>query len=222
MRRTGQATRDRLSRLDTCAISDALDRLGISGVAPALHRVAGAGPIVASVATIQLEPADGARSARHLGTAVLDGLTAGEAIVVANGGRTDAGAWGGLLSRAARLCEAAGVLVDGAVRDVDEIDALGVPVYGRAVVPLSARGRFVETGHQEPVEVQGIRVAPGDVVVADGTGAVFIPRARVGEVLETAEELFATERDMVRALEAGGAPSRVMGGNYEALTRHDG
>ncbi|MFW6201161.1 MAG: RraA family protein [Gemmatimonadota bacterium] len=208
--------------MDTCLISDALDRLGISGVAPALRRVAGAGTVVAPVATIQLEPADGVRNARHLGTAVLDGLTAGEAIVVANGGRTEAGAWGGLLSRAARLCEAAGVLIDGAVRDVDEIDALGLPAFGRAVVPLSARGRFVETAHQEPVEVQGIRVAPGDLVVADGTGAAFIPRARSDEVLETAEELLAAERDMVRALEAGKAPSQVMAGNYEALTRHDG
>lgn len=222
MRRTEQVTRGRLGRLDTCVISDALDRLGLSGVTPTLRRVAGAGKIVAPVATIQLAPADGARNARHLGTAVLDGLTPGEAIVVANDGRIEAGAWGGLLSRAARLREAAGVLVDGAVRDVDEIGAMGLPVYGRAALPLSARGRFVESAHQEPVEIEGIRVAPGDLVVADGTGAVFIPRARSDEVLETAEELFAAERDMVRALEAGKSPSAVMGGSYEAMTRHDG
>ena len=122
----------------------------------------------------------------------------------------------------ARARGCAGVVVDGAARDLDELGRLGVPVFGRSVVPVSARGRYVEVETDGAVEVSGVRVAPGDLLLADGSGVVRVEPERAAEVLDVAERLAAREDEMARRLEAGGSPSRILGEAYERLTARDG
>src|SRR5207249_9573905 len=85
-------------------------------------------------------------------------------------GRTDCAGWGGNLSRAARVRGIAGTLVHGAVRDVDEARDLVYPVYAVAATPHTARGRAQEHAWNETITFAGVRVEPGDYVIADGTG----------------------------------------------------
>jgi 4-hydroxy-4-methyl-2-oxoglutarate aldolase len=207
----------RLAALDTCAVSDALDRLGFAGVALGLSGITAGRRIAGPVGTVALGPAEGRRSERHLGTAAIEAAERGDIIVVAAGGRTDAAGWGGVLSQAAALRGVAGVIVDGACRDVDEAKALELPVYARAGVPRTARGRLVEVSTGEGVRVAGIDVRPGDLVIADGSGVVFVPSARAGDVIEVAEEIAAKEREMVARLKAGMPVSRVMSRDYETM-----
>jgi regulator of RNase E activity RraA len=67
------------------------------------------------------------------------------------------------------------VIIDGACRDIAESEEQGFPVFGRAVVPVSARGRIVQLAMDEPVEFAGVTVRPGCAVLADRNGVVFVP-----------------------------------------------
>lgn len=138
-------------------------------------------------------------------------------IVVAASGRTDAAGWGGVLSLAATPRDVGGVIVDGACRDIDEAAALGLPVYALAAVPTTARGRQAEIAWNTPVQVGGVPVAPGDLVIADGSGVVFLPAERAAEVVAAAEAIAAKEAAMARRLRAGEPVSAVMSADYEQM-----
>lgn len=212
----------RLAALDSCAVSDALDSLGIDGAALGLTELTVTRPVAGPVITVRLGPPDGKPTGRHLGTAAVEAAEPGDVIVVAAGGRTDAAGWGGVLSQAAVLRGVAGVIVDGACRDVPEARDVGLPVYGRAGVPRTARGRLAELDWNAPVEIAGIAVRPGDLVLADGSGVVFVPAGRADEVLAAAERIAARERAMVERLRAGEPVSRVMSGDYETMLDRGG
>ncbi len=212
---------ERLGRLDTGAVSDALDRLGLAGVVTGLaplsvphRRVAG------RVVTVELGPPVAGPAARHLGTAAVEAAGPGDVIVVAHQGRIDCAGWGGILSLAAQLREVGGVIVDGACRDLDEARELGFPVFAKAVVPLTARGRASELSWGRPITVGScVRVRPGDLALADSSGVVFVDAERAEEVLDAAEEIVAREAAMAEALRLGSRPSDVMGRSYEELLR---
>jgi regulator of RNase E activity RraA len=207
----------RLARLDTCAVSDALDRLGLRGVAFGLRRLAGTHSFAGRVITVTLGPADGATAPRHLCTTAVDMGGAGDVIVVEHHAHQEAAGWGGILSYAAKRNGIEGVIVDGMCRDIDEAAGLDFPVVGLGAVPATARSRVMETACQDPIVVRGIRVYPHDFVLADGSGVVFVKAARALEVLELAESLAERERQMVERLRAGEPVSAVMGHQYESM-----
>lgn len=216
---------ERLARLDTCAVSDALDSLGLAGAAPGLAPLWDGGRIAGPVHTVALRPVlEGMAppSGRHLGTTAIEAAGPGDVIVVANGGRTESGAWGGLLSAAAHARGVAGVVVDGACRDVDEAVELGFPVFARAATPVSARGRTIEEATDVPVLVAGVRVVPGDYVVADRSGVVFVAAGAADEVLAAAEGIAAREATMREEIVAGTPVTRVLDRRYEDMLDHPG
>lgn len=207
-----------LEQLDACAVSDALDSLGIPGSVVGITRLSTDARVCGEVTTVRLVPAGpGVVSARHLGTAAIEASGPGHVIVVDNGGRMDVSGWGGNLSLAASGRGIRGVIVDGACRDIDESREFGWPVFARGAVTRTARGRVVEDGWNVPVSVGGVAVDPGDFVVADGSGVVFVPRVRAGEVIEKAAAIMDKERQMAERIRAGVPISVVMGTNYEAM-----
>jgi 4-hydroxy-4-methyl-2-oxoglutarate aldolase len=208
----------RLSRLDSCAVSDALDKLGLKGVAAGIQRVATDRRISGRVVTVKLEADDGRPvAARHLGTTAIESAQAGDVVVIEQRTGIDAASWGGNLSLAAQLRGIAGVIVDGPARDIDEAQGYGFPLFIRSRTPHTARGRIVETGTNVPITVSDIAVAPGDFVVADGTGVVFVPARDIEAVLGAAEAIAARERAMVAALNEGLPVTQVMGKSYETM-----
>lgn len=212
----------RLAALDTCACSDALDSLGLAGVAHGLRGLTIARRVTGRVLTVQLGPAGGTADTgtaapRHLATAAIDAARPGDVIVVAAGGRTDAAGWGGVLSLAAVTHQVRGVIVDGACRDVDETAGLGLPVYALAATPVTARGRQAETGWNVPVRIAGVDVRPGDLVIADGSGVVFLAAEHAGRVLGKAEEVAAREAALSVRIRNGEPVSEVMSRDYEGM-----
>lgn len=210
---------DRLSRLDTCAVSDALDRLGLPGAVTGIRPMWPCPRIAGRVVTVKLVARDAGSpsSTRHLGTAAIEAAAPGDVIVIEHHSRADAAGWGGILSIAAQVKGVRGVIVDGACRDIDEAREIGFPLYARAAVPVTARGRVVEHSFNEAIEVGGVTVAPGDLVIADGSGVVFIPAARAEEVIAAAEAIAATEAEMRKAVLAGRSVVEVMGTAYETM-----
>jgi len=213
----------RLARLGTCAVSDALDRLGLKGTVQGIHAVWPSGRIAGRTVTVKLkQEAPGERSEHHLGARAVDAASASDVIVIANDGRDFVSGWGGLLSLGAHLKGVRGVVVDGACRDVDESRQLGLPVFARGAVPTTARGRVIEEATNIAVQVAHVTVNPGDLVIADGSGVVFIAAGRAEEVISTAEELAATEASFAQAIRAGHSMVEAMGPAYESMLAREG
>jgi 4-hydroxy-4-methyl-2-oxoglutarate aldolase len=216
----------RLNRLDACAISDALDKLGLQGAVSGIHRLSTDRKIAGRVLTVKLGFAEGpnpgaspgsSKATRHLSTAAVEAAQPGEIIVVEQRTGVDAAAWGGVLSRGAKMRGVAGVICEGAARDVDESRQLEFPVFARDHTCRTARGRIVELGTNVPITVGDVAVVPGDYVIADGSAVVFIAQNEIARVLETADFVARREAAMIEALERGQRISDVMGANYEHM-----
>lgn len=212
----------RLARLDTCAVSDALDQLGLPSGVNGLPALSAGRRIAGAAVTVQLDNDDGRPSRRHLCTAAVDASGPGKVIVIAHNGRTDVAGWGGILSRGASRNAVEGIVIDGACRDLDESRDLGLTIYGRAATAVTARSRVIETDWDVPVTVAGRSVAPGDLVLADGSGVVFLPLAHAEDVLGRAERIAARERLMVEQVERGLPMTEVMGADYETQLKDAG
>ena len=210
----------RLARLDACAVSDALDKLQLAGVVTGIQRLTTDRRIFGRVVTVKLEKDDGRPAAsRHLGTTAIEAAQAGDVIVLEQRSGVDAACWGGNLSLAAQLRGVAGVVIDGPARDVDEARGYVFTVFARNVTSRTARGRIVETGTNVPIVVGDVQVSPGDYVVADGSAVVFVKAGDIDRVLDAAEVIADRERQMVKDLQSGLAPSLVMGKNYETMLK---
>jgi 4-hydroxy-4-methyl-2-oxoglutarate aldolase len=210
----------RLRRLDACAVSDAFDRLKLSGVVSGVPRQSGAGRIAGIAVTLKLDagsPAPG--RPRHLGTAAIEIAGPDNVIVVEQRTGIEAGCWGGLLTLGAKVRGVAGVVADGPVRDIDEARMYDFPIFTRALTATTARGRVVERSCNAPVTAWGVTVNPGDYVIADASAVIFIAAADIDPVLEVAESIAAREASMAKAILAGVPISKVMGGDYETMLK---
>jgi 4-hydroxy-4-methyl-2-oxoglutarate aldolase len=223
----------RLRRLDACAVSDALDKLGlpgaITGLAQRSGREQGGGRIAGRAVTMKVGPGQPpAGPPVHLGCTAIAKAGPGHVIVVEQRSGVEAGCWGGLLTLGAKVRGAEGVVADGPLRDVDEAIAYAFPVFSRSLTSRTARGRVVELGTQVPVTIGTgqdaggqVTVHPGDYVLADRSAVIFIAAADIERVLEAAESIGAKEAAMAKAILAGTAIAEVMGGNYEHMLERD-
>ena len=209
----------RLKNLDSCAVSDALDKLGLKGSVTGIHRFTTEQRIAGRVLTVKLDRAGGRTNTRHLCTAAIEAATPGDIIVVEQSTGLDAASWGGNLAIGAKMRGVAGVIVEGPARDIDDCRKLDFPVFARSHTARTARGRIVEVATGEPIIVGDITVSPGDYVVADGSAVVFMAQSEIAGVLETAEAIVAREEAMAQALREGVPISKVMGANYEMMLK---
>lgn len=223
-----QNPQQRLARLDVCAVSDALDKLGISeGFVGGLPRRSGRAQIAGRVVTYRLVAASGATPVsagskpRHLGTTAIELAQSGDVIVGEQRSGIDAGTWGGILSLAAHLKGVAGLIAEGPVRDIDEAVGYGFTVFSRGLTGRTARGRVAEVEVNGIVTVGDVEVRPGDFVIADGSGVVFIRTEDIDRVLDVAEDIAGREAAMAKALLSGKPVTEVMGANYEHMLNKD-
>jgi 4-hydroxy-4-methyl-2-oxoglutarate aldolase len=209
-----------LARFDTCMISDAMDRFGLAGATVGIRPAWKCPKIFGRAITMKLKPAGFEKPTQHLGTAAIDLAQPGNIIVIENTVRPDAPGWGGLLSLGAKTKGLGGVVSDGPIRDVDECEQLGFPVYSRSVVPISARGRIVQESVNQEIQFGGVQVKPNDIVIADGSGVVIIPAAKAAEVIAAATEMLDQEMKMADEIRAGKSMVEILERRgYEAMTR---
>jgi len=196
-------------KLSTTNISDALDALnfrsGIAGILPAFKCPKIFGPAV----TLRITAAGLTSSKSHLGIDAISVSEEGDIIIIDNGGRQDVSCWGEILSYGAKNKKVAGVIIDGAFRDIDDIKPIGFPVFARAVVPVTARKRIMGLETNKVIQCGGVQVRPGDFVMADGSGVVIIPSEKINEVLEKAEELYKKEQAMINEIKSGKSMAEV-------------
>ena len=192
---------ERVARLDTSTISDALDKLGIAGqcrgIKPRDHRFRMTGRAY----TVAYGPIDRANP----GTVgdYIDDLVSGTVVVLANDGREDATVWGDILTWLAHAKALAGTVIDGANRDTQLSLELGYPIYSRSYSMRTGKDRVQVIGEDVPVTIGQARVCPGDILRGDADGVVAIPRTREHEVVEAAETIHQAEEAIRRLIAAG-------------------
>ncbi len=143
----------------------------------------------------------------HVATAL---LRPGEVLVIDARGYADIAVWGGVATRAAMVKSAAGVVIDGAVRDVAEIRELGFACFTRAVVPGGPHKGFggVIDG---PIACAGCPVSPGDIVLGDDDGVAVVPLARWRAVYAACRDKLEQEQGWLREIAAGKTMVELLG-----------
>ena len=132
-----------------------------------------------------------------MSTAMIDNSKPGDVGVIVIEDGLDVAGIGGLMGTAAKARGMAGVIVDGGVRDLKEVRALGLAIYARSVAPASTVSRFAGVAKDVPVQCAGVTVKPGDWIIADEDGVVRVPQERAKEVLLRAQEIDDRETKMV-------------------------
>jgi len=192
--------------------SDAMDELGIVGAVPAsllkptdpMARLVGRALTVMNVAARVSVTDAVARGVSGLAEIEAHNLAEPGDVLVLQGvdGISNMGSISASIGR--RQGEL-GAIVDGAVRDIDHSRGIGYAIWSRGVSPVTGKWRIETIAVNTPVTICGVRVTPGDLVLADEVGVCFIPRERAGEVLARAQRIAANEETR-QAKIASGAP----------------
>lgn len=156
---------------------------------------------VGRAATALVRPATPEQSTPALSTKhsveMIDNAKPGEIGVIVMEGSLDVAAIGGLMGTAAKSRGMAGMLLDGAVRDIAELRALDLTVFARAVSPGTAVSRYASVARDIEVTCGGIQISPGDIIVAGEDGVVAVPRQQAMAILKRAQEIDDRETKMV-------------------------
>jgi 4-hydroxy-4-methyl-2-oxoglutarate aldolase len=186
--------------ITTASVADALWGLGVSGhmtheIKPFM-KVKIVGPAV----TVREEPTTEKVPPTHA-LELIDHSAPGSVIVIAINGFPDVAVWGGLMTAGAVVNGLEGAVLDGAVRDVEEIERdFGFPVFSRSICPATTVGRFKTVAANEPVTVGGVTVNPGDLIVGDRDGVVVVPASLAEAVLTAAQDIEERERQQTRLI----------------------
>jgi regulator of RNase E activity RraA len=137
-------------------------------------------------------------------TEALDQLRAGE-VYLAGGGAMHCAYWGEILTATARTRGAVGAVVDGFHRDTRQVLEQNWPVFSRGSFAQDASVRTRVAAYRCPIEVGGVWIEPGDLVVGDLDGVVIVPRAHEADVVERALAKVRTESQVRKEIERGGS-----------------
>lgn len=190
----------RASKLDTTALSDALDRLGIAGQCLGIKPLDPHFRLTGRAFTILYGPAG--TPPGTVGDYIDDVPPAG-VVVLDNGGRENATVWGDILTMVATRRGVAGTVIDGACRDTHLARELGYPIFSRSYSMRTGKDRVQVEAMGGTVNIGDARVNAGDLLRGDADGVLVIPRSHEDEVLQIAEEIDAIEEQIRRAVQAG-------------------
>lgn len=187
--------------LDTPAVSDALDKLGLPGQC---HGIAPLdnyrGTVCGPAFTVKYVPSG--IPPGFIGE-YQDDVPAGAVVMADNGGRTDCTVWGDIMTQWATQHGFAATVIDGVCRDVMKAIGDGYPMFTRGRYMRTGKDRAELAGVNVAVSIGGVRVRPGDIVVADANGVVVVARERAAEVAEAARHIEKVEAAIRAAITKG-------------------
>ena len=190
----------RASKLDTTSLSDAMDRLGISGQCLNIKPLDPNYRLAGRAFTILYGP-----PSMPPGTVgdYIDDVKPGEVIVLDNGGRENATVWGDILTEIAHRKGIAGTVIDGACRDTHLARSLGYAIFSRSYSMRTGKDRVQVEAMGGPVNIGDARVNQGDLLRGDADGVVCLPKEHEDKILEIAEEIDHVEGNIRKAVREG-------------------
>jgi len=187
-------------QVSTPNISDAMHRKGVMrGIKPLFENI----KLVGKAVTVQTFEGDWAKPVE-----ATDVAKEGDVIVVYAGSK-DVAPWGELASWSCKQKGIAGFVIDGAVRDVDEIRRIQFPVFARCVVPNAGEPKGFGEINAE-ITCGGVEVRPGDWIIGDDNGVVVVPRERAYEIARRAKEVWKAEERVREEIKRGKTLSQVL------------
>lgn len=206
MTTTTQTTDPRMARLAALGAATVYEANGQrDAIDPAIKPLDPTTRIAGRVVTVDLEPADN----WFIHVALLE-AGEGDILVVDAKGYTQAGPWGDVLTLAAQERGLAGLVIDGAVRDSQEIIASGFPVFTRGVcirkTTKAQKGRV-----NVPVTIGGVLIQPGDILVGDADGLVRVAAADIDTALTSSEHRELKEEQMRARIREGATTLDLLG-----------
>jgi len=191
--------REMLSKVSSPNISDAMHRQGeLKGIRPVYSGIKMIGPAF----TVRTYPGDWAKTVEAIDEAPQ------ESVIVVDAGGVGPAVWGELATNSCIQKKIAGVVIDGAIRDVPEIRKLKFPAFARIITPTAGEPKGLgEMG--VPVEVGGVRVFPGDWVFGDDDGVVVIPQKRAVEITNRAMDVLERENRIRKEIKEGGTLGKI-------------
>jgi regulator of RNase E activity RraA len=186
----------------SAAASDAVGRVG--AMDSSIRRLCGR-RVVGPAYTVVTGTGDSSTIHR-----ALMAVPAGSVVVVDAQGATARSVWGGVLTAAAMAAGAVGAVVDGVVRDLDEVAAQGFTLFARGTCPAGPHKGF-RGSHGVPVQCGGVVVHPGDIVVGDADGVSVVPAAQATAALAAVERIAATERSWLERIRGGESSAEILG-----------
>jgi len=191
-------------------VSDIMDELGITGVigASVLKPTLSGATIVGSATTVrnimQREHVYEAAKKHVNKMAEFEAHNlAGKGDVLVIDGVAGVSNMGGISAQIGLRQGEAGAIVFGGIRDVEHSRRIGYPLWATEITPVTGKWRLETVEINGDIEIGGVRVSPGDIVMADSTGVCFIPRARAAEVLALALDKHRKEGQKCQAIDAG-------------------
>lgn len=187
--------------LDTAGVSDALDKLDIAGQCYGVMPLDDyRRPIVGLAYTVRYEPAS-----NPPGTVgdFIDDVPVGHVVVIDNNGRTDCTVWGDIMTQLAGSKGIAGTVIDGVCRDVHKALGDGYPIFSKGRFMRTGKDRVQVSAINQPVSIGTVRVEENDIVIADASGVVVVPRGRAEEVARVAHEIEKTETAIRESIASG-------------------
>lgn len=188
------------SEVTTPNISDAMHR---KGAMRDIHTMVKGVKMVGTAVTVQTFEGDWAKSVE-----AIDVAEAGNVIVIYNGSKNVA-PWGGLATLSCLNKEIAGIVIDGAVRDIEEIQKLGLPVFASNNVPNAGDPKGFGEINAE-IKCGGLEVNPGDYIIGDDNGVVVVPKERAYEIARRAKEVEKSEKRLYDEIKRGSTLSEVL------------
>ncbi|MCD6047101.1 MAG: proA [Gammaproteobacteria bacterium] len=195
--------REKLQNLDTAEISDALDACGIEGALLKIKPAASSVKLVGEAFTVQYAPYEAQPTEYKNAGDYIDEVPAGAVVVLDNQGREDCTTWGDILTQVSLAKGIAGTVIYGAIRDVALIRELRYPVFSKNIYMRSGKNRVHKIAQQCPLNIEGIVINPGDIIVGDDNGVLVIPRAHLDEVIQKAENIKRTEQAIINSVKNG-------------------
>jgi regulator of RNase E activity RraA len=192
------------SALATPTIANALDDVAFEGVMRGLGQIVPGTRCVGRAVTVRQvtgQRGDFTSADFKVGD-MIGAAMPGDILVIDNAGQC-VSTFGGLATLAARTKGIGGVVVDGGVRDKEEMLELALPIFARHMTPLTGRSRLAVTGINEPISCGGVRVRQGDVIVADGSGVTCIPAEHAARVAELAARYARDDESAAAELKKG-------------------
>lgn len=196
---TGEKIKDILLKVSTSNISDALHRENsCRDIQPLFEGI----KMVGRAFTVRTYPGDWAKPVE-----AIDKANKGDVIVIDAGGVTPA-VWGELASWSAKRKGIAGVVIDGAIRDVAEIKKLRFPAFAKIITPQAGEPKgFGEIGI--PIEAGGAKIFPGDWIVGDDDGVIAMPNFKATEIANRAMDVLERENRIRKEIQEGSTLSQV-------------
>jgi 4-hydroxy-4-methyl-2-oxoglutarate aldolase len=199
--RNGDLTR--FADFDPATLFEAAGQRGM--IDPAIRPAWPGARVCGPAATVECPPGDNLML--HVAVA---NATPGVVLVATVGGYLSAGAWGEILTAAAQARGIAGLVIDGAARDIDAIRQVKFPVFSRGLaIGACTKERPGELGHA--IQFGGATVKPGDLVLGDADGLVVVEQERLDEVYETAIERRRRETEIIAKLRQGRTTMELLG-----------